>query len=341
MLPRPTIDDVAAAAGVSRATVSRALRGGHRVSSRAMTAIQQAVARTGYVVNRNARNLASHRAQSVAFVLCEPPQRLVADPSFNLLLSTCAQELTAHDLILTVAVTTGPDLRSWVRRHLLGGQVDGALVVSAHASNPIADELHGAGVPVVVYGTPFPATDPAPGADDIPAPVYVAADDRSGATEAVRHLLGRGRRTIATIAGPPETACGLNRLAGWRDAVGETADDRLIAVGDYTAAGGQAAMAELLHRAPELDAVFVAGELMAAGAIAALSRAGRRVPDDVAVAGFDDSAVAATIWPSLTTVRRPLAEISHRMVELVLELIDGGSPRSLTLPTELVIREST
>lgn len=333
VLSRPTIDDVAAAAGVSRATVSRALSGGHRVSTSAMAAIQQAVQRTGYVVNRHARNLASHRPQSVTFILCEPQQRLVEDPNFNVLLSGCSQALARHDLALTVAVAGGTDVRAWLRRHIVGGQVDGALVVSAHANNPIADELRASDIPVVVYGAPAVDTDR--------RLAYVAADDRGGARQIVRHLRERGRRTIATIAGPPGTTCGVQRLAGWRDVLGPAAEERLVATGDYTCAGGQAAMAQLLDQAPDLDAVFASADLMAAGALVTLSRAGRRVPADVAVAGFEDAAVATAVWPPLTTVRRPLPRISTEMVRLLLDQLDGRPPAAVTLPTELVTRDST
>jgi DNA-binding LacI/PurR family transcriptional regulator len=157
----------------------------------------------------------------------------------------------------------------------------------------------------------------------------------------VRHLHDSGRRTIATIAGPPDTTCGIQRLAGWRDTLGRQARRRLIAHGDYTCAGGQAAMAQLLRTAPDLDAVFVASDLMAAGALAVLRRSGRKVPDDVAVGGFEDSAVATTVEPALTTVRRPLPRMSAEMVRLLLELIEGKPASSTTLPTDLIIRDST
>lgn len=340
-MSRPTIDDVAAAAGVSRATVSRALRGGHRVSPAAMTAIEQAVQRTGYVVNRSARSLASHRTQSVAFILCEPAQRVVEDPNFNVLLSSCAQELARHDLTLTVAVPGEPDLAAWVRGFVASGQMDGALVVSAHASDPIAASLYAAGVPVVLHGTPVDPGVPAVPRPTATGPPYVTAADRAGARRAVCHLRHRGRRRIATIAGPRDTTCGSERLAGWREALGDRGDQRLVEFGDYTCSSGRCAMARLLDRAPDLDAVFVASDLMAAGALATLSQAGYRVPADVAVAGFEDAAVATVVQPALTTVRRPLPQISTEMVRLLLAAMDGRPAPPVTLPTELIIRDST
>ena len=322
------MDDVAARAGVSRATVSRAFNGGHLVSTRAIEAIDRAVAETGYIVNQHARSLASHRSGSVVFILGEPQQRLTEDPNFNLLLTGCTQALADRDLTLTLAVSDAAD----VRRYVTGGQVDGALVVSAHAGNPIIDQLRAYDVPLVVYGVPVGHQA------DV---VYVTADDRAGARQMVRHLHDTGRRTIATIAGPPDTTCGIQRLAGWRDTLGRRARQRLIARGDFTCAGGQAAMTQLLRTAPDLDAVFVASDLMAAGAIAVLRRSGRKVPDDVAVGGFEDSAVATTVEPALTTVRRPLSRMSAEMVRLLLDLIEGRPAMSVTLPTDLIIRDST
>ncbi len=168
---------------------------------------------------------------------------------------------------------------------------------------------------------------------------YVAADDRDGARQKVGHLLSRGYRRIGTITGPLDTPGGVDRLAGYHDVVGPGAKD-LVVHGDYTQASGSVAMERLLARAPDVDAVFVASDLMAAGALAALRRAGRRVPDDVAVAGFDDSTIAATCHPPLTTVRQPWGRISTEMVRLLLRLLEGEANAAVILPTELVIRES-
>jgi DNA-binding LacI/PurR family transcriptional regulator len=156
----------------------------------------------------------------------------------------------------------------------------------------------------------------------------------------VLHLRSRGRRTIGTITGPLDMPGGVERLAGYREVLGGEVNDRLIVVGDYTQAGGEAAMERLLAQAPDLDAVFVASDLMAAGALAALRRAGRRVPEDVAVGGFDDSRIAMTSQPPLTTIRQPLARISREMVRLLLDLIAGQPPAAVILPTELVVRDS-
>lgn len=329
--PRPTIDDVAAAAGVSRGTVSRALNGGHNVSVSAAEAVRRAVARTGYVANQHARSLRTQRSQSVAFILSEPQERLFEDPNFNVLLHVCARALAKHDVTVLLALAGADDDRKRVGRYLAAGHVDGALLVSTHSGNPLLASLVARGVPLAACGRPL-------GFDtDI---AYVAADDRDGARQMVRYLRSRGRRRIGIITGPLDTSGGVDRLAGWRDVLGAEADDALIAHGDYSRASGAAAMAELLARCPEVDAVFAASDLMAAGALATLRRAGRRVPDEVALGGFDDSGVAATTQPTITTVRQPLERIGAEMVRLLLSQIAGDPPAAVILPTELVVRES-
>ncbi|WP_432825153.1 LacI family DNA-binding transcriptional regulator [Dactylosporangium sp. CA-092794] len=327
---RPTINDVAAAAGVSRGTVSRVLNGGHDVSDAAQEAVERAMRKTGYVVNQHARSLVTQRSQSVAFILSEPQEKLFEDPNFNVLLHSCTQALAKHDITLLLTLAGTLEDRKRLGRYLTGGHVDGALLVSTHSGNPLIPELLARGLPVVACGKPLGYERQA---------AYVAADDRDGAKQMVGYLRSTGRRRIATITGPLDTSGGVERLAGYRDAYGDAAPE-LIAHGDYTRAGGEQAMGQLLARAPDLDAVFVASDLMAAGALTALARAGRRVPADVAVGGFDDSQIATTTTPPLTTVRQSYPRIGAEMVRLLLSLIDGESPAAVIIPTELVVRES-
>jgi DNA-binding LacI/PurR family transcriptional regulator len=324
------MDDVATVAGVSRGTVSRALNGGRNVSGAARSAIDRAIRKTGYVVNQHARSLATRHSKSVAFILCEPRDRLFEDPNFNILLHGCTQALADNDITVLLTIAGTPEDRERVTRFLTAGHVEGALLVSAHTGSPLIGELLAQDVPVVACGRPLGHEH------DIS---YVAADDRNGARQMVNHLLSRGYRRIGTITGPLDTPGGVDRLAGYHDVLGGS-QQNLVANGDYTRTGGEAAMERLLAKAPDVDAVFVASDLMAAGALAALRRAGRRVPEDVAVAGFDDSTVAATCHPPLTTVRQPLARISTEMVRLLLRLVAGEANAAIILPTELVTRES-
>jgi DNA-binding LacI/PurR family transcriptional regulator len=170
---------------------------------------------------------------------------------------------------------------------------------------------------------------------------HVAADDLGGGRRMTRHLLDTGRTRIATITGPLDTPGGRLRLEGYRAELGDAYDESLVAHGDYTRQGGTAAMRELLERRPDLDAVFVGSDLMATGAMQVLRESGRSVPGDVAVGGFDDSGLAATLDPALTTMRQPFERISAEMVRLLLDVVEGADPATITLPTSLVVRAST
>ena len=328
---RPTIEDVAAAAGVSRGTVPRVLNGGVNVSADARRAVDAAIRKTGYVVNLHARAMVTQRSGTIAFVLSEPQERFFGDPNFNALLRGCTQALAAHDTALLLAIAGSPEERKRVLRFLGGGHVDGALLISTHSGDPLVEQVSGLGLPVVACGQPLGYERQMP---------YVGVDEADGARQMVAHLRDRGRATIATITGPLDTPGGSQRLVGWREILGPLADDSLVAHGDYTRESGAAAMAELLARRPDLDAVFAASDLMALGAIDELRRAGRRVPDDVAVGGFDDSPVAAAAVPPLTTMRQPFRRISAEMVRLLLGRISGDPPATVILPTELVVREA-
>jgi DNA-binding LacI/PurR family transcriptional regulator len=331
----PTIHDVAREAGVSRGTVSRVLNGGHNVSPTALEAVNAAIRRTGYVVNRHARSLITGRSDSVGFLLTEPQERFFEDPNFSVLLRGCTQALAAHDIPLLLMIAGNEAERRRITRYITGGHVDGVLLVSSHSGNPMAERLAKAQIPVVACGEPLGLGGQI---------AYVGADERGGARAMVRHLAAGGRRRIATITGPLDTPGGVRRLAGYREelaAAGLPADEALIAESDYSRAGGEAAMTALLRRAPDLDAVFVASDLMAQGALVALEHAGRSVPHDVAVGGFDDSPAALATRPPLTTIRQPFDRISTEMVRLLLARIAGDDPSAVILPTELVRRESS
>lgn len=331
----PTIHDVAREAGVSRGTVSRVLNGGHYVSPAAQEAVNAAIRRTGYVVNRHARSLITGRSDSIGFLLTEPQERFFEDPNFNVLLRGCTQALAGHDIPLLLMLAGTEDERRRITRYITAGHVDGVLLVSSHSGDPVAEQLCEAGVPLVACGKPIGLGSKVS---------YVAADDRDGARDMVKHLVSLGRRRIGMVTGPLDTPGGVERLAGYREVLAEAgieADDRLVASGDYSRASGEAGAEQLLDRAADMDAVFVASDLMAQGVLAALHKAGRRVPEDVAVGGFDDSPAATAVTPALTTIRQPWDRISNEMVRVLLAQIGGDDPAAVILPTELVRRDST
>ncbi|MFK4089551.1 LacI family DNA-binding transcriptional regulator [Kribbella sp. NPDC020789] len=328
---RPTIKDVAAVAGVSRGTVSRVLNGGHWVSPDALTAVEAAIKSTGYAANRHARSLVTGRANSVAFVLTESQQLLFEDPNFSVLLRGVADALARRDIPLLLMVAGTPAERRRVTDYITAGHVDGVLVISSHANDPVVAALLRERIPVVTCGVPLGYEGKVG---------YVSTDDVNGAREMVRHLRDSGRRRIATITGPLDTPGGLLRLQGYREELGNQYDEQLVAHGDYSRTGGRQAMSELLAAHADIDAVFVASDLMAAGALTALADTGRRVPEDIAIGGFDDAWLATTLTPALTTMRQPFERITSEMVRLLTEVINGQPPAAVILPAALVERDS-
>jgi DNA-binding LacI/PurR family transcriptional regulator len=329
---RPTIEDVAAAAGVSRGTVSRVLNGGRWVSPEASAAVSRAVKKTGYVVNHSARSLATRRSNAVAFVLSEPHDLLFEDPNFSVLLRAATEALAREQMSLFLTLTGSSDARDRLLSYIRGGYVDGVLLVSTHGDDPLFGVVEQSRIPAVVCGRPLGHEQ---------SLSYVTADDQAGARLMTRHLVDRGYRQIAMISGPRDTSGALDRIAGYRGMLGPQVREDLIEEAQaYSHHAGEEAMVRLLERAPGIDAVFAASDLLAAGAISALRRLGRRVPADVAVGGFDDSRLAITCDPPLTTVRQPLDQVAEEMALLLMRVIRGAEPRSVLLPTRLVVRES-
>ncbi|MGP3950240.1 LacI family DNA-binding transcriptional regulator [Streptomyces sp. 7N604] len=332
----PTLEEVAARAGVGRGTVSRVINGSPRVSDRTRAAVEQAVAELGYIPNRAARALAGNRNDAIALVIPEPETRLFAEPYFSDIIRGVGAELADTDLQLLLTLIRTPKERQRLANYLSSHRVDGVLLVSVHADDPLPDLLERIEMPAVLSGRRSAR-------ESVP---YVDSDNTGGARAAMEHLLARGRRTITTITGPLDMYVAQCRLDGYRCALtdaGLPADGALIAGADFTEDGGRRAMRELLDRAPDLDAVFAASDVMAAGARQVLREAGRRVPDDVALVGFDDSPVARHTDPPLTSVRQPIEEMGRAMVRVLLEEIEERSREreQLVLPTELVVRESS
>jgi DNA-binding LacI/PurR family transcriptional regulator len=331
-----TLEEVARIAGVSRATVSRVVNGNPRVTADVRRSVEKAVDRLGYVPNPAARSLVTRRTQSVGLVIAEPAGRLFEDPFFPRLLRGVGAALSSRELQLVLLMPQAPHEESRVERYLTAGHVDGALLVSLHGNDPLPAAVAKRGIPVVVGGRPPRGA----------AVSYVDVDNVQGARSAVEHLIETGRKVIGTISGPPDMSAGLDRLAGYRqalDAAGIARDGSLETTADFSQQGGADAMRRILEVRPDVDAVFAASDLMAAGAIGVLRASERRVPEDVAVVGFDDSPVAETTDPPLTSVRQPIEEMGAEMVRVLLEHAahPGSVPRTVILATQLVRRRSS
>ncbi|WP_433338990.1 LacI family DNA-binding transcriptional regulator [Spirillospora sp. CA-294931] len=334
-MKRPTLEAVAARAGVSRATVSRVVNGSSSVAPGIRAAVLRAVDELGYVPNSAARSLVTQRTDTIGLVVSEPPARVFSDdPFFSIVVRGVGQELEAADKQVVLLLASSPAGHARVERYVAGGHVDGVILLSMHGSDPLPAALARLHVPVVSHGRPVSAAR-------MP---YCDCDNVGGSRAAVRHLLDRGRRRIANIAGPPDMTAAIDRLTGYREVLSGTDRRSLVAMGDFTRESGAAAMRQLLEDDPSLDAVFAATDLMAIGALQTLRRAGRRVPDDVAVVGFDDIEAARFTDPPLTTIRHPIEEVARSIVRVLLagDTADGDRlAEPLILPTELVVRDSS
>ncbi|PZU33181.1 MAG: LacI family transcriptional regulator [Microbacterium sp.] len=326
-----TIEEVAAAAGVSRSTVSRVVNGSTAVSPAALAAVERAIAELSYVPNRAARSLASRATMAIALVVPEDTTRFFGDPFFAAIVSGINARLSRSDYVLNLIIASD-DPRDKTAAYVRSGAVDGAIVVSHHTSDTFIDRI-AASVPVVYGGRPSRARE-----NDY----YIDVDNTAGAYQATTYLVEKGFRRIAHISGPVSMPAGIDRLAGFRSAL---ADAGMVPVavedGNFTADGGSAAMARILESGASFDALFVGSDLMARGALAVLARAGIDVPGDVSLIGFDDSPVATAVQPNLTTVRQPSHLQGQQMADVLLSLLAGGTPPHVTmLPTELIVRGS-
>jgi DNA-binding LacI/PurR family transcriptional regulator len=337
---RPTLDEVAARAGVGRGTASRVVNGSPQVSDGAREAVERAIAELGYVPNRAARALVTQRTDSIALVVSEPEDRVFGEPFFAGLIRGISSALASTQLQLWLAMASTPAERARVEAHLTSQHVDGVLLLSLHDDDPLPALLADRGLPLVLGGRPARMLTASPAGT-----YFVDVDNIGGAGQATDHLIASGRGVVATIAGPLDMGVGVARLSGYRGAVeaaGRAYDTALVGYGDFSEESGAAAMRELLAARPDIDAVFAASDPMALGALRVLREAGRQVPSDVAIVGFDDSGLARQTFPTLTSVHQPVEEMGRAMVNLLHDRIRGIEPFKpyVILGTHLVHRES-
>ncbi|WP_424449368.1 LacI family DNA-binding transcriptional regulator [Microbacterium arborescens] len=326
-----TIEEVAAVAGVSRSTVSRVVNGSTAVSPTALESVRRAIAELNYVPNRAARSLASRSTMAIALVVPEDTTRLFGDPFFASVVSGINSRISRSDYVLNLIMASA-DPGDKTAQYVRSGAVDGAIIVSHHTSDTFIERI-AAAVPVVYGGRPVRSR----GGD-----YYIDVDNVAGARDATAYLVGRGCRHIGAITGPPSMPAGVDRAEGYRIAIAEAGLAAAPVVeGDFTVESGAVAMRAILAAGEPLDGLFVASDLMARGAMQVLAAEGIRVPDEVAVMGFDDSPVALTTEPQLTTMRQPSFTQGERMADVLIARLAGMSPPEVTiLDTELVIRGS-
>ena len=333
---QPTLEAVASRAGVGRGTVSRVINGSPQVSERTRVRVLKAVDELGYVPNMAARALVTRRTGAIALVISESEERIFGEPFFAGVVRGITTVVGEASRQLVLALVQTREQVDRLDTYLTPQHVDGVLMLSAHDTDTLPGLIQGRGLPIVFCGRPNGLADAS----------YVDVDNTGGASDAVAHLFGKGRSVVGHIAGPQDMIAGRDRLAGYRAAVeatGRGVDDSLVEVGDFSEASGAAAMRALLARRPDVDAVFAASDPMALGALRALREAGRSVPADVALVGFDDGPLAEVAEPPLTTVHQPMEQIGREMALMLLAQIGTGDSRvdhQLVLDTELVERAS-
>ena len=329
-----TLEQIAHLAGVSRSTVSRVVNNHAGVKPAVRERIMQVIRETGYHPDPAARSLAGQRSGIIGLVVPRAIQFLFTDPYYPRLMQGIAQACNTYDYILSLFLFHTEEEEQKLSPRILRHQlIDGVILSALPQADSLVAQLLQNDVPFVMIGRP----------DDPDRISFVDVDNVAGAYGAVRHLIQLGRKRIGTITGPLNTTVGLDRRQGYLNALndrGIALEEQLIVTGDFTEVSGFMGMQRLLRQKP--DAVFVASDTMALGALRALRQAGIAVPDDVAVVGYDDLPLSATVEPPLTTVRQPIRRLGAQAVEHLIDILNSGvqPPRHLVTTTELIIRAS-
>lgn len=332
-MARPTINEVAALAGVSKGTVSRVLNGRPDVSARSRQAVEEAIAQSGYRRNGHAHSLATGQAGAIALLMSSAREQLFTDPTYARLIEGIYDGMAGLELNLVLLVGGRPHEDARIVRYVQAGHVDGLIHLNQYRDDPILQGLAGSNLPLVLTG-------PRPDMELPPNHAVVSIDDKSATESAIDYLTSTGAERIATISGDPRGVAAQIRLRTYRERLAERLDEALIVSGDYSYESGYRAMQELFERRVEMDALFCASDRMAAGAIDAARQTGLRVPEDLRVVGFDDQTFAATNDPPLTTVHQPIRTIGSTAVSVLRQALQGGGLVDRSLPTELIIRQS-
>jgi LacI family transcriptional regulator len=328
-----TLEDIGRLAGVSRSTVSRVVNDEASVSPDVRARVLEVIRRTGYTPNAAARSLVSGRSGVIGVVIPSRVHSLFEDPYFPRLIQGISAASNQQNLLLSLFIFQSEEEESELYpRVVTSGMLDGLIITATRMGDRLLAQMTFSELPIVMVGRP-----------DIEGVSYVDADNVGGARHVALHLCSLGYQKIGLIGAPTSTTAGVDRLNGFVEGLamsGQVLHPDLRVDGDYSEASGYLAMRELIPRSP--DAVFVASDTMAMGAMRALREAGIRVPEDMAIAGFDDMPAAQTSMPPLTTIHQPVSKTGARSLLLLDDLIKGivTRPTAEILPVNLVVRES-
>ena len=328
-----TLEDIAKLSGVSRSTVSRVINADPKVSEKTRHKVLGVIENINFQPNLAARGLAAGSTRVLGLVIPISVSSLFTEPFFSLLIQGVSSACNAADYSVMLCLAEPEYERRTVGRILYSGLVDGVIISSIRTSDTILNALTDRKMPFILV-----ARHPT-----IEEYSYVDVDNRASAYHAVMHLLNLGRRRIATITGPQDTIPGIERYQGYQEALRERdcpLDPDLVILGDFSEACGYIGMQRLLAQKP--DALFAASDAMAFGAMRAAHESGLRIPQDLAVVGFDDIPQSALSIPSLTTVRQSIPRMGATAAETLIDMIGNPSqaPHHIVLPTQLMIRDS-
>lgn len=328
MSGKPTITDIANLAGVSRATVSRVLNGTAKVNRETADAVNFAISQTGYTVNAQARALAVGRTNIIGVILTEPFDELYEDPTYAAIMRGINSALSESPITPLLFQAYTESERAKAAQIMRRGSIDALIHLSPFDDLDGLQSMRDVSIPVVMCGQIL-------GADfsDVFSCVY--ADDVAGAEIAAQHVKGLGRSSIAMILGERDAPATHDRLVGYRNVLGALINDSNIRYGQWDQLTGSRAMVELLEADPAIDMLICGSDRIAAGALGVLRARGIRVPEDIAIIGFDDHRIAQQTEPQLTTIAQPMFEQGQQAVQLALDMIDGSPARTVVLEMEL------
>ncbi len=331
--PVHSIADIARLAHVSKSTVSRALNDSPLISQKTKALIHAIALQHNFRINAPARQLSLRQSRSIAFVIQAYHQDFsIADLFILEIMGGIARGLYASGYDMLV-IQAEPHETGWTHEYLDSGRVAGFILLNSTWKQQHIQALVEMGAPFIAWGSTPPGSPFC----------SVSGDNFNGGELAAGYLLDSGRRRIAFIGGPEVELEVQLRMAGYAEALhraGIGIEPALIAHGDYTLASGSASMQYLLDEAPDLDAVFVTSDLMAVAAMDAIRARNRRVPEDVAVVGYDDLSIAQYTHPPLTTIRQDIPLAGKLLAQNLIQFLKTGVVTNVSIPVELVIRQS-
>jgi len=327
-----TLEDIARLSGVSRSTVSRVINSDVNVKEETRQKVLEVIQSFNFQPNLAARGLATGRTNVIGVVIPAGVSVIFTDPYFPQFIQGVSAACNTRNYSVMLWLAEPEYERRMISRILHNGLVDGVVVAKTLMNDPIVNSLAESKMPFILIGR-HPTMEVN----------CLDVDNLQAGRKATLHLLRLGYKRVATITGSQDQVVGHDRYQGYLKALqdyGQPVRSELVVEGDFTDEGGYKAMSRLIPQKP--DAVFAASDMMAYGAMRALREANLRIPEDVAVVGFDDIPASSKTVPPLTTVRQPVSQMGSQAVDVLIDLIENGtkSTHQVIMDTELVVRES-